>query len=375
MANSKHIAKLKEGVEVWNSWRKKNPNIRPQLRGAKLQDTDLETVNLNGADLRNADLRWTRLRLADIDSADLSGATLGGANLTEAQISGSNLQGAALQEAILRNANLSWTTIMNANLDEADLKYAFLDEADLSYSNLYGVSFAGAMLRETKFTESLIGTTEFANVDLSQARGLETVRHIGPSTVGIDTIYLSKGNFPEVFLRKAGVPENFITYMRSFAAAPLDYYSCFISYSHINEKFVQRLYADLQARNVRCWYAPEDLKIGDKFRQRIDEAIRIYDKLLVVLSENSIQSSWVEDEVEGALEKERQQNKLALFPVRLDNAVMKTDQAWAANLRRTRHIADFTKWKSHDSYQSAFKRLLRDLQGKDAAAAGSGTTP
>ena len=59
----------------------------------------------------------------------------------------------------------------------------------------------------------------------------------------------------------------------------------------------------------------------------IDEAIRIYDKLLVVLSENSIQSSWVEEEVEGAMKKERRENKLVLFPIRLNNAVMETIKA------------------------------------------------
>jgi hypothetical protein len=69
----------------------------------------------------------------------------------------------------------------------------------------------------------------------------------------------------------------------------------------------------------------------------------------------------VETEVETALERERREKKLVLFPIRLDDAVMETTQAWAADLRRTRHIGDFTRWKDHDSYQKAFTRLLRDL--------------
>jgi hypothetical protein len=67
-------------------------------------------------------------------------------------------------------------------------------------------------------------------------------------------------------------------------------------------------------------------------------------------------------EVEAALEKERTQNKLALFPIRLDDAVMETDQAWAASLCRTRHIGDFRAWKDHDPYQKSFDRSLRDLK-------------
>jgi hypothetical protein len=106
------------------------------------------------------------------------------------------------------------------------------------------------------------------------------------------------------------------------------------------------------------------LKIGDKFRSRIDESIRVYDKLMLLLSENSIQSPWVEEEVEAALEKEHQQNKLVLFPIRLDDAVMQTQQAWAASLRRIRHVGDFRNWKDHDAYQRAFDRLLRDLKSE-----------
>jgi hypothetical protein len=63
-----------------------------------------------------------------------------------------------------------------------------------------------------------------------------------------------------------------------------------------------------------------------------------------------------------ALEKERRQNKLVLLPISLDDAVMETDQAWAASLRRTRRLGDFRAWKDHDQYQKSFDRLLRDLK-------------
>jgi hypothetical protein len=93
---------------------------------------------------------------------------------------------------------------------------------------------------------------------------------------------------------------------------------------------------------------------------------------MIVLSQHSIQSAWVEDEVEAALERERQNpGSLVLFPIRLDDAVMETEQAWAASLRRTRHIGDFSHWKDHDPYQKAFERLLRDLKSQSKAAAES----
>jgi hypothetical protein len=41
-----------------------------------------------------------------------------------------------------------------------------------------------------------------------------------------------------------------------------------------------------------------------------------------VLSENAVNSNWVEKEVETAFEKERQRKALVLFPIRLDEEVM-----------------------------------------------------
>lgn len=180
----------------------------------------------------------------------------------------------------------------------------------------------------------------------------------------MDTLYKSGGNIPEEFLRGCGVPEPMIAFAKSLVGKPIEFYSAFISYSSKDQEFAKRLHADLRARAVRVWFAPEDLKIGDKFRPDIDEAIRLHDKLMVVLSERSIESDWVEKEVETAFERERREKRLVLFPIRLDDAVMDTDKAWAADLRRMRHIGDFTRWKDHDAYKKAFDRLLRDLQAQ-----------
>jgi hypothetical protein len=245
MANLEHLKILKQGVEAWNKWREEDPGINPDLGNASLIDADLRSSDLRGANLF---------------AADFSGAILDEANLHRA-----DLRGARLCSASLRGANLT-----AANLIDADLCAAALHNSDFTNVCAYG--------------------TLFGDNDLSTVKGLEAVEHMGPSTIGIDTIYKSKGSIPEVFLRGAGVPEEFIVYMRSLAGKAIDFYSCFISYSTKDSDFAQRLHADLQQKGVRCWFAPEDLKIGDKFRMRIDESIRVYDKLMVILSANSINS-------------------------------------------------------------------------------------
>ncbi len=144
---------------------------------------------------------------------------------------------------------------------------------------------------------------------------------------------------------------------------PSGYHSCILSYATEDQAFAEKLHADLQSKGVSCWFAPHDLKVGDKLRTQIYEAIQKKDKLLLILSEHAVKSDWVEREVELAFERERQPpESLVLFPIRLDDAVMWTGTAWAGDIRRIRFIGDFRQWQDDVSYQRALLRLLRDLQ-------------
>jgi hypothetical protein len=280
-----------------------------------------------------------------------------GGDLTGANLTGAQLTDASLMHANLTNANLAGASLVAADLTRAICRKAVLRRADLSRANFTEAELGGADLAGAR-----AGWTLFGDVDLSVVQGLNAVEHDGPSTVGIDTLYRSKGQIPEGFLRGAGVPDEFIAYVKSLVGRPFEYHSCFISYARRDVALAQRLYADLQAAGVRCWFAPEDMKIGDEFRARIDESIHIHDKLLLILSKHSLASPWVQKEVETALDKERKGHRPVLFPIRVDQAVMESQMGWAADIRRMRHIGDFRRWKQHDVYQRALERLLRDLK-------------
>jgi hypothetical protein len=166
---------------------------------------------------------------------------------------------------------------------------------------------------------------------------------------------------PISFLRGCGLPEPFIEYLPSLIGSAIQFYSCFVSYSAIDQVFAERLHADLQNKGVRCWFAPHDLPIGAKIWDAIDDAIRLRDKLLLILSKASIASEWVEDEVNKALAEERSRKQVVLFPIRIDNTVMSTAEPWAVKLRDQRNIGDFRQWKKPAEYQKSLDRLLRDL--------------
>jgi hypothetical protein len=317
MANPEHLKRLKRGVERWNAWRRQNQNIRPDLTEAPLSRAKLSEADLRGANLREADLR----------GAILSGVDLG-----------------------------------LADLNSADLTGAYLAWADLRMTDLPGANLSDIVLSETVFGDT----------NLTAVRGLETCHHRGPSILDHRTLAKS-GPLHLAFLRGCGLPEALIDYLPSLLGEPFQFYSCFISYASKDHAFAERLHADLQNKGVRCWFAPEDMKIGDRLRPRIDETIRLYDKLLLVLSKMSVTSQWVEQEVETALEREHQQGTTVLFPVRIDDTVMTLETGWPALVRNTRNIGDFRRWKTHDVYQKAFDRLLRDL--KVAARQPEGARP
>ena len=199
-------------------------------------------------------------------------------------------------------------------------------------------------------SQALLYETVFGDTNLTAVQGVEVCLHAGPSTLDHRTLAKS-GPLPLAFLRGCGLPDALIDYLPSLLNHPFQFYSCFISYASKDHAFAERLHADLQKKGVRCWFAPEDMKIGDRLRPRIDETIRVYDKLLLILSKTSVASQWVGQEVETALARERQQSTTVLFPVRIDNTVMALETGWPALIRNTRNIGDFRRWKTHDTYQ------------------------
>jgi TIR domain/Pentapeptide repeats (8 copies) len=247
MANEEHLAILKQGVEVWNKWRDENREIDPDLSGAFLSGANLSYAylggvnlkdsNLSGADLRTANLNMAYLVSADLNEAKLINAGLGGAKLIGAHLDGANLSGSSLRAANLRDAYLT-------------------------RANLWITNFTRAYLQNADFTETQLDGAIFVNTDLSLVKGLDSVEHNGPSYISIDTLYKSVGSIPESFLRGCGVPEDFITYSRSLIARAIEFYSCFISYSHADKPFARRLHDALQGMGIRCWLDEHQLLPG-----------------------------------------------------------------------------------------------------------------
>jgi hypothetical protein len=131
---------------------------------------------------------------------------------------------------------------------------------------------------------------------------------------------------------------------------------------------------------LRVWYAPRDMQGGRFHDEQIDQAIRVYDKLLLVLSEASMGSAWVRREIRSARGQEAAEGRRKLFPIRLvpieaikswECVDPRTGQDFAEEVLRY-HIPDFSNWKDHDAFEAAFARLIRDLTATESTGERSG---
>jgi uncharacterized protein YjbI with pentapeptide repeats len=138
--NLEQLMILKEGVEVWNAWRAKNPSIDIDLSGSDLYGADLRRANLNGANLERAFLEKADLVEADLVGANLHQANLIDGHLVEANLAGANLSQANLFGADLMGANLSAADMTGATLANAILSSTRIDKAKVSGSLVYAVN-------------------------------------------------------------------------------------------------------------------------------------------------------------------------------------------------------------------------------------------
>jgi hypothetical protein len=156
------------------------------------------------------------------------------------------------------------------------------------------------------------------------------------------------------------------------ARTPDRFASCFVSHSSSDADFTARLVGRLRSAGVRVWYAPEELSPGQKIVDQIDAAIGTFDKLLVVLSDASLESNWVKTEIRKAFHRQREEAKQVVFPVSL--IPFEKLRKWElidsdsgedlAHELRSFFVPDFSDWKDDAKFDAQFVRLLSGLRGK-----------
>lgn len=327
MANEKHLAIIRSGVDVWNNWRETTHDVE---------------IDLSGANLKNA---------------KLIGANFVSVNFTRANLSGADLESANLNRAELVATDLIKTCLYSANLGEANL-------------------------RGSNFLDAKVANTLFVNVDLSEVIGLDNILHRRPSTIGLDTIAKSKGSIPKVFLQGCGLSDADIEYAKLTnpdlsneeinkilyriydlrASQAIQISPLFVSYNHTDGKFVDKIETQLNKRGIRFWRDIHDMKAG-RMEKQIDRAIRQNPTVLLILSEHSLNSDWVEHEVRTARQLEKDMERDVLCPVALDDSWKSSH--WPKRIMEQiteYNILDFSEWEDDVKFEGMFRRLIDGLE-------------
>ncbi len=361
MANPEHVEIVKAGAGA--------EAIRKHV-------TDSSKLDLSGADLTGLDLA----------GADLAGARFTDANLSGAVFRHASLAGASFYDAIINVADFESADLRQADLTGASLRDSVLIGATCRDAELTGVRLFGGSLREADFSGARLAWGEICRVDLSQVLGLADVKHWGPTTVGVDTLMASRGQIPEQFLLGCGLTPWETIYARLYdpklspsqvedlqrrafelrSDASLSVGNVFISYSHANADFADKIYGRLKDAGASVWLDRHDMVAGS-LQKQITRAIRLNDVVLLVLSEASVQSDWVENELDMARGKEKAEGRDVLCPVALDDSWKSkafdndTEERALWRTLTRKNILDFSKWKTK-AFNGQFEKLLRGLK-------------
>lgn len=164
MATNNHFRMLeRDGVEVWNMRRRREPFI-PDLQKARLMDFDLR-----GVDLRNADLQGADLRRSDLREAILLGADFRGARLDGVRLQGVDLRATILLEAVMTAANFEKSNLSGVDLSRTNLRSANFEEANLRRSKLIKAHLEGADFQSARMQEANLRSAALQNSNLNLA--------------------------------------------------------------------------------------------------------------------------------------------------------------------------------------------------------------
>jgi len=321
----------------------------------------------------------------DLSGDDLSGIALTGVSFgMSAKYEYAPIKGRSNPHHIMRGkplVNLRGANFSGSWLPSVNFRNCRLENVDFRGASLHFADFTGALINGANFEGAISYQTQWCDLDLTDAIGIEGIVHHAPSHVDIRTLTKSSGRIPPRFLQGCGFNawqqelvklfdpnltanqiSNFLT-VDLFSArtdGPLYLGGAFLSYSTADRKFVDKLQSSLEQKKISCWRDSHDLVSGP-LETQVFEAIRMQDVVILVLSKNSIESDWVEAELEKARDREKQENRNILCPISLDDSwkeKVQTSVIWRTI--KAKHILDFSLWTTN-AFSSQFDKLTSGL--------------
>lgn len=282
MANSVHIQIFAKGKDHWNEWRKRHPDIRPDLSGFEFA--------------------YIKSNLRRYAKPGLNTTTYGifmRYNLVGFDLSNTNLSSCIFWEAIIQ-----YTNFAGADLSNAEFRQTWIGQTNLSASNLCGATFVLTSFREVQFAFTRMGQSHFAYSPFLDCTGLESVVHLSQSHVDFLTLAHSK-LVSFAFAEHFGLSKDVFEKISGLEVER--YKDCFISYSTRDTHFVTTLWTALINCKIPVWFAPRDYRLNTPWfkKELIDyelsrdlyNMVDASDVVILILSNDSLKSKWVEAEI------------------------------------------------------------------------------
>lgn len=145
--------------------------------------------------------------------------------------------------------------------------------------------------------------------------------------------------------------KDYLTKLReSLKSGPLK--GLFISYTHSDKEFVQRLVSDLEKLQVPVWIDEKEHKLGDSLIERIQEGIDTMDYLAIVLSPESVSSKWVNKELDIAMNQEIEGKRVKVLPLLYRKCEI-------PSFLKDKIYADFT---TEDNYYNGLGKIITRIK-------------
>lgn len=127
MPSTEHLSLIKSGVNIWNEWRIKNPQLLPDLSWSSISSMDLTGINLESTNLKLAFCKGCNFSNANLRHTVFFGANLENSIFENTEIDNVNFEGALLKNAIFINSKVT-----NCNFKLANLEGALFQNSDVT---------------------------------------------------------------------------------------------------------------------------------------------------------------------------------------------------------------------------------------------------
>ncbi|MBN1996241.1 pentapeptide repeat-containing protein [candidate division KSB1 bacterium] len=296
--------------------------VNTKLNKSCFFKTVIQSCNFSNSILIDADFRESRGSTPKFTSCDISQASFVASRLPEANFEKTKLNKAAFDGAQLLKANFEGcearqTIFRQCNLEEANLSRSNFENAVFKDSNLAGANTCDTILKQADLSNA-----DMTGCKMNEGTTLEYSDLRGSNLKKVD-LYLAKLEETKAYyedIDKANLLTNQLK-GNHFLMERKEKTKIFISYSHADAVFAHKLENALLDNSIDVWIDRKEILVGDSLIDKIREGIDSSQYVCAILSNTSVESRWVQNELDLAMNDQIENQKVKVLPLVINKDV------------------------------------------------------